>query len=195
VRGTDLLLLTSATDGGEYLDSRPVFLTPRELASVPTGTGNWEDLTVCLDNTPPPLREMNTYRLAHSPSLYRLSYLGFFLSTLYIKVRCNYHPGRSITQAVIRWLPTAAARVRARGMVKWYLRWTKWHWDRFSQSTSASPANFLSTKFSFITITRGRYNRTFSGRRAEWTQYGIYPRLPMQIKKIPLKFVCIYICI
>jgi hypothetical protein len=40
--------------------------------------------------------------------------------------------------------------------------------------TSVSPANLHSTKFS-ITITRGRYNRPFSGRRAEWTQFGIQP--------------------
>jgi hypothetical protein len=32
-------------------------------------------------------------------------------------------------------------------------------------------------KFSNITITRGRYNRPFSGRRAEWTQYGLHPPL------------------
>jgi hypothetical protein len=33
------------------------------------------------------------------------------------------------------------------------------------------PANVHSTKFSIIIITRGRYNRPFSGRRAEWTQF------------------------
>jgi hypothetical protein len=30
-------------------------------------------------------------------------------------------------------------------------------------------------KFSIIIITRGRYNRPFSGRRAERTQLGLYP--------------------
>jgi hypothetical protein len=38
-------------------------------------------------------------------------------------------------------------------------------------------------KFSILTITRGRYNRPFSGRRAEWTQYGLHPPL-CQLKKI-----------
>jgi hypothetical protein len=34
----------------------------------------------------------------------------------------------------------------------WDLWWTKWHWDRFSQSTSVSPANFHSTEYSTIII-------------------------------------------
>jgi hypothetical protein len=50
-------------------------------------------------------------------------------------------------------------------------------WGRFSPSTSVSPANLHSTKFSIIIITRGRYNRPFSGRRAEWTQFGHHPPL------------------
>jgi hypothetical protein len=33
--------------------------------------------------------------------------------------------GRTIAQAVSRWLPTAAARGRAWGLVKWDLWWTK----------------------------------------------------------------------
>jgi hypothetical protein len=40
-----------------------------------------------------------------------------------------------------------------------------------------SPANLHSTKFSIITITRGRYNRPFSGRRPDWTQYAFHPPL------------------
>jgi hypothetical protein len=44
----------------------------------------------------------------------------------------------------------------------------------FSPSTSVSPANLYSTKFSIITITGGRYNRPFSDRRAEWTQFGLH---------------------
>jgi hypothetical protein len=55
------------------------------------------------------------------------------------------------------------------GLVKWDLWWIKWRWDGFSPSTSVSPANLHSTKFTII-ITRGRYNRPISGRRAEWTQ-------------------------
>jgi hypothetical protein len=45
------------------------------------------------------------------------------------------------------------------GLVKWDLWWTKWRWSRFSQSTSVSAAIIHSTKFSVLTITRGRYNR------------------------------------
>jgi hypothetical protein len=48
-----------------------------------------------------------------------------------------------------------------------------------SPSTSVSPANLNSTKFSIIiTIiitTRGRYNKPISGRRAEWTQLDSTP--------------------
>jgi hypothetical protein len=66
--------------------------------------------------------------------------------------------GRAIAQAVSRWLPNAAARVRARvwssgiycgqsGTEAGFLR------------TSVSPANLYSIKFSILTLTRGRYNR------------------------------------
>jgi hypothetical protein len=40
------------------------------------------------------------------------------------------------------------------GLVKWDLWWTKWRWGTFSLSTSVSPANLHSTKFSINTITR-----------------------------------------
>jgi hypothetical protein len=88
------------------------------------------------------------------------------------------HRGRAIAQAVSRRLPTAAARVRARvRSSEWDLWWTKWRWGRFSPSPSVSPANLHSTKFSISIITRGGYNRPFSGRRAEWTQLGLHPPL------------------
>jgi hypothetical protein len=32
-------------------------------------------------------------------------------------------------------------------------------------------------KFSILTITRGRYNRTVNGSGAEWTQFGLHPPL------------------
>jgi hypothetical protein len=53
---------------------------------------------------------------------------------------------------------------------------------RFSPSTSVSLA-IHSTKFSILTITRGRYNRPVSGRRAEWTQFGLHPPLCKLKKK------------
>jgi hypothetical protein len=46
--------------------------------------------------------------------------------------------------------------------------WSKWHWGRFSQRSSVSPANH-STDCSTLTIIRGWYNRPNSGRRAKWT--------------------------
>jgi hypothetical protein len=61
--------------------------------------------------------------------------------------------GRAIAEAVSRRLPTAAARV---WQVGW---WTKLRRGRVSPSTSVSPASLHSTKFSIITLTRGRYNR------------------------------------
>jgi hypothetical protein len=72
--------------------------------------------------------------------------------------------GSAVPQAARRWLPTAAARVQVGFVVD------NWRWGRFSSSTSVCPANLHSTNFSIIIITRGRYNRPFSGRRAEWTQ-------------------------
>jgi hypothetical protein len=56
---------------------------------------------------------------------------------------------RAVAEAVSRWLPTAAARVRVwAGM--WGLWWTKRHWGRFPPSTSVSPANHHSTNLSII---------------------------------------------
>jgi hypothetical protein len=58
---------------------------------------------------------------------------------------------------------------------------------RFSPSTSVSPANLQSIKFSIIIITRGRYNRPFSARRAEWTHLdSTPPPSTVRIKKTAL---------
>jgi hypothetical protein len=62
------------------------------------------------------------------------------------------------------------------GLVKWDLWWTKWRRGRFSPSTSVSSAIHF-TKFSILIITRGRYNRPVSGRRAGWTQFGLHHSL------------------
>jgi hypothetical protein len=85
--------------------------------------------------------------------------------------------GRAIAQGVSRWLPRARGPCSSRGLVKWDLWWIKWRWGRFSPSTSVSPANIHSTKFSILAITRGRHNRPIRGRRAEWTQFGLHPPL------------------
>jgi hypothetical protein len=62
----------------------------------------------------------------------------------YRRYGVTHHKGRAIAQAVSRWLPTAVARVRSR-VGSWDMWWTKWHWGRFSPSTSVSPANSHST--------------------------------------------------
>jgi hypothetical protein len=50
-----------------------------------------------------------------------------------------------------------------------------WHWGRFSQSTSVSPANH-STNFLIILITRGWHNRPIGGHSAKWTQMDSNPQ-------------------
>jgi hypothetical protein len=106
-----------------------------------------------------------------------LNLKSYEIALTYILVSRNL--GRAIAQAVSRWVPIAAARVD--------LWWTKWRWGRFSPSTSVSTANLHSTKFSIIIITRGRYSMPFSGRRAEWTQFGLHPPL-CELKKKRSKF-------
>jgi hypothetical protein len=64
----------------------------------------------------------------------------------------NQLVGRTIAQAVSRWLPTAAARSSRPGLVMWDLWWTKWRWGRFSPSTSLSLANLHSTNCSTIIL-------------------------------------------
>jgi hypothetical protein len=94
--------------------------------------------------------------------------------------------GHTIAQAVSRWLPTAAARVRARV-------WS----SGICGVQCGAEAGFLqvlrfplpihSTKFSILTITRGRYNGPrINDRRAEWTQFGLHPPL-CKIKKFGYK--------
>jgi hypothetical protein len=93
-----------------------------------------------------------------------------------------HKPGRAIAQAVSRWLPTAAARVRPRV-------WS----SGICGGQSGAGVGFLrvlrfplpnhSTKFSILTITRGRYNRPINGRRADWTQFGLHPPLCKLKKK------------
>jgi hypothetical protein len=96
--------------------------------------------------------------------------------------------GRAIAQVVSRWLPTAEARVRAR---VWQVGFVvdKVALGQFSRSTSVSSANLYSANFSIITITRGRYNRPFSGRRAEWNKCGLYTPL-CDKSNIPLFLYC-----
>jgi hypothetical protein len=65
---------------------------------------------------------------------------------------------RAIAEAVSSWLPIAGS-----GQVGFVV----------DKVTSGQVFSIHSTKFSIRTITRGRYNRPVSGRRAEWTQFGL----------------------
>jgi hypothetical protein len=56
--------------------------------------------------------------------------------------------GHAIAQAVSHWLPTVATQVRTE--VRSCEKWTKWHWGRFSSSTSVSLANSHSTDCSTL---------------------------------------------
>jgi hypothetical protein len=71
----------------------------------------------------------------------------------------NIKTGRAITQAVSRWLPTAAARVRAPGLVMLRIVVHNLAMDRFSPSTSVSPANHEIAPQSPSSIIWGWYNR------------------------------------
>jgi hypothetical protein len=66
----------------------------------------------------------------------------------------------------------------------WGLWWTKWHWDRFSPSTSVSPA-IHSTNFSIIIFTGGWHSRPIGGRSAGWTQWTPSPTIPIRKKNLP----------
>jgi hypothetical protein len=79
----------------------------------------------------------------------------------------------AVAQAVSRWLPTAAARVRVRAAcgVCGGQSGTE---TGFPPSTSVSPASH-STNFSIIINTRGCHNRPISGRSAEWTPHLTIP--------------------
>jgi hypothetical protein len=95
--------------------------------------------------------------------------------------RASYSPtvkteaaGHAIAQEVSRWFPTAAARDRARVWQMGFVVDKVALGQVFSEYFGFPPH---STKFSIITITRGRSNRPFSGRRAEWTQFGPHPLL------------------
>jgi hypothetical protein len=75
--------------------------------------------------------------------------------------------GRTIAQAVSRWLPTAAVRGSKPDLGMWDLWWNKVVLGRFSPSTSVSPAIVVhSTNYSTVTLIYhpGKmYNRPMCG--------------------------------
>jgi hypothetical protein len=92
---------------------------------------------------------------------------------MYALVNCKV--GRAIVQVISRWLPTMAARVRSRICSSGICGGQSGAGVSFLRVLQFRPANLHSTKFSIIIISRGRYNRPISGRRAEWTQLDSTP--------------------
>jgi hypothetical protein len=80
---------------------------------------------------------------------------------------------RAVAQAVSRWLPTVAARVRVRAACG-VCDGQRGIGAGFLPSTSVSPANH-STNFSIIIITWGWHSRPISGCNAKWTQLDSTP--------------------
>jgi hypothetical protein len=98
---------------------------------------------------------------------------------LYLRDR-GTRTGHAVAQAVSRWLPTVAARVRVRAACGVCGRQSGW--GRCSPSTSVSTANH-STNLSIIIITRSGHNRPICGRSAERTQLDSTPPQLYQLKK------------
>jgi hypothetical protein len=103
------------------------------------------------------------------------AYLFWFVS-IWCNPYLTWSWGRAIAQAASRWLPTAAAQVRVRGLFMWDLWWTKWHWSRFSPSTSVFLPILIPPTAPHSSIIRGGYNRPVSGRSTKWTQLHSIPR-------------------
>jgi hypothetical protein len=94
--------------------------------------------------------------------------------------------GRAVAQAVSRWFPTAAVRVRVRAACGVCGRQSGIG-AGFSPSTSDFPAN-NSTNFSIIIITWCWHNRPISGRNAEWTQLdSTSPTIPIKNNNLGMK--------
>jgi hypothetical protein len=92
-------------------------------------------------------------------------------------LNCMNYLGRAIAQAVSRWLPTAAARVRVRAEHVGFMVDKVVLGQVFSEYFG-SPANHHSTNFFNIIITRGWHSRPIGGRSAEWTQLDSTPPPP-----------------
>jgi hypothetical protein len=93
-----------------------------------------------------------------------------------INLFLSNEPGRAIAEAFSRWPPTAAARVQSRVWSSGICGGQSGVGAGFLRVLRFPPA-IHSTEFSIHTITRGRYIRPVSGRRAEWTQFGPHPPL------------------
>jgi hypothetical protein len=95
--------------------------------------------------------------------------------------------GRAVTQAVSRWLPTAVSRVSALAACD-VLWWRKWHWGRFSPSTSVSSANHHSTNFSIVIVIRGWQNKAYWWPQCRVDRIGQHPPA-YQFKKLIKCFI------
>jgi hypothetical protein len=122
--------------------------------------------------------------------LYRFNVFKEKIKITFHRWSCNCNKKKYILYRIVHIFALMYTNVS--NMVKWDLWWTKWHRGRFSLSTSVSLA-IHSTKFSILTITRGKYNRPVSGRRAEWTQFGLHPPL-CKLKKNVSNCSCEQFC-
>jgi hypothetical protein len=94
--------------------------------------------------------------------------------------------GRAIAQAVSRPLPTAATRVRAQVIICGICGGQSETWAGFLRVLRfLLPIRISSVAPHSSSIVRDWYNRPVSGRRAEWTQFGLHPPL-CELKKIKL---------
>jgi hypothetical protein len=114
-------------------------------------------------------------------------------SVLHISIIANpLSKGRTIAQAVSRWLPTTAVRGSKPDLGMWDLWWDKVALGRFSPSTSVSPAIVVrSTNYSTITLIYhlGKmYNRPICGLcTGANTNLGDLQRDLMGVKSHPTK--------
>jgi hypothetical protein len=68
-------------------------------------------------------------------------------------ISCGRVVGSRIKKNFLGWVKERGGPGSKPGLVIWNLWWTKWHWGRFSPSTSVSPVNLHSNNISTITTT------------------------------------------
>jgi hypothetical protein len=91
--------------------------------------------------------------------------------------------GRAVAQAVSRWLPTAAARVRSRSEHVGFVV-EKAALGQVFSGYFGFPCQSSFTNFSLIIISRGWHNKPIGGLSGEWTQLDPPPSIPIKKKLI-----------
>jgi hypothetical protein len=91
--------------------------------------------------------------------------------------------GRTVAQAVRRWLPTAATRVRLRAEHEGYVV-DKTTVEQVFSEYFGFPANHHSANFSIIIITLGWHNRRIGGRSADGPNWTPPPTIPIKKQEL-----------